>query len=60
MKQYTTIGDKFQPNWSNEWNYIHEITGYNAYKIRTQKGKILKHFINGRQLKQYFDRQDYF
>jgi hypothetical protein len=60
MKQYSTIGDKFQPSWSSEWYYIHEITGHNAYKLRTQKGKILKHSINGRQLKHYFDQHDYF
>jgi hypothetical protein len=60
MKQYSTIGDKFQPSWNSEWYYIHDIAGYNAYKLRTQNGKILKHSINGRQLKHYFDRQDYF
>ena len=48
MKQYSTIGDKFQLQWNREWYYIHEIAGYNAYKLRTQKGKILKHSVNGR------------
>ena len=60
MKQYSIIGDKFQPTWSNEWYYIHNYAGYNSYKLRNQNGKILKHSINGRQLKHYHDRQDYF
>ena len=60
MKQYSIIGDKFQPTWSNEWYYIHSYVGYNSYKLWNQNGKILKHSINGRQLKHYHDRQDYF
>ena len=60
MKQYSIIGDKFQPTWSKEWYYIHDYARYNSYKIYDQQGNVHKYSINGRQLKYYHDHQDYF
>ena len=60
IKQYTTHGNKFQPQWKTEWYYIHENFKNGTYRIRNQKDQLIKQPINGKQLKQYHDRKDYF
>ena len=58
MAKHATLGDKFRPQWSKNWYYIHEKAGNNAYKLRNQKGEVLKAPFNGKQLKRYYDAQD--
>jgi len=36
-------------------NYIHEVIGKGAYKIRNTDGRVLKAPYNVKQLKEYFD-----
>ena len=56
MKQHTTHGNKFQTQWKDDWYYIHDNLKNGSYRIRNQQDQLIKQPINGRQLKQYYDR----
>ena len=60
MKRHAEHGNKFKPQWSTEWYYIHDTYQNGAYKIRSQTGQLLKKTFNAMQLKIYHERKPLF
>ena len=59
MKRHAVHGDKFTPQWSEEWYYVHDDYKNGAYRLRNQRDQLLKKTINGFQLKRFHQRQDF-
>ncbi|CAB4404597.1 unnamed protein product [Rhizophagus irregularis] len=54
--KYKTYTGKLEEKWKGPY-YIHEIIVNRSYKIKELNGRILKRPVNGKLLKEYFDRE---
>jgi hypothetical protein len=47
---------KLEDKWIGSY-FIHEVLKDNVYKLRTLKGKLVKHVIHDNRLKKYHEKQ---